>query len=354
MGGAEIYNLNLIKGVKKYYPEIELFFVTNLPEFTRKIEASGGKVFVLPVFSEEVGTKRGLGRLIFNLPKYLFYFLKEILFLRIEKGVKLAVFQGATEKIVLTPLLRLLKFKVIWLEHGPMFALKRTKIVLWLYKVGSRLVDKIVTVSEDAREDLIRGGVKKDKLVCLYTGIDTDYFRPLPPLEGKNLVVGFLGEICKEKGVDEFIKVGEVIQRKLKKVKFVLVGKGEARKKKNFIFTGFKEDVRPYLGKFSVFFFPTRHWEGLSLSILEAMEMGVPVVARDIGGNRELVVHGKTGYLFKDETPEELADIIIDLLKDKKKREAMGKAARERIVKYFNEKRWVTRVRKVFKEVARK
>lgn len=88
--------------------------------------------------------------------------------------------------------------------------------------------------------------------------------------------------------------------------------------------------------------------------LLEAMAMGIPVVARDIGGNRELVVHGKTGYLFKDESPEELAEIIIDLLKDKKKREAMGKAARERIIKYFNEKKWVTELHRVFEEAAKR
>ncbi|MGB9707074.1 MAG: glycosyltransferase, partial [Microgenomates group bacterium] len=84
-----------------------------------------------------------------------------------------------------------------------------------------------------------------------------------------------------------------------------------------------------------------------------AMAMGIPVVARDIGGNRELVVQGRTGYLFKNETPEELAEIIINLLKDKKKREAMGRAARERVKKYFSEERWVRQIHKVFEEVGR-
>ena len=79
--------------------------------------------------------------------------------------------------------------------------------------------------------------------------------------------------------------------------------------------------------------------------------MEVPVVARDIGGNRELVIHGKTGYLFKDETSEELADLIIKLLKNPQKRRKMGIEARKRIVEHFNLESWVTNLHQVFKEV---
>jgi len=76
--------------------------------------------------------------------------------------------------------------------------------------------------------------------------------------------------------------------------------------------------------------------------------MGVPVVTMDVGGNRELVIHNKTGILFKNERPEELAKIILNLLRDKKRREAMGRAARARVKKYFSEERWVKEMRAVW------
>jgi glycosyltransferase involved in cell wall biosynthesis len=353
IGGAEIYNLNLIRGFRRYYPEMKIIFITNLPIFAKRIKLTGAQVFLLPVFDEEVGTKRGLVRLVFALPKYLFYYLKTILFLRVKKSVKLAIFQGTTEKIVLTPLLKVLKFEIIWLEHGPFFAFRKTKLVLILYRLLSCLADKIVTVSKDAKEDLIKNEINKKKIVWLPTGIDINYFKPLPKRPKKGSVVGFLGALISEKGINEFIEVAEEILKIEKGVKFMLVGEGRKTKRKNFVYCGFQKDIRSYLGQFDLFFFPTWHLEGISLAVLEAMAMGVPVVTRDIGGNRELVVHGKTGYLFKNESPEELAELIIRLLKDPEKRKKMGIEARKRVAKYFNLKRWVTDLYKVFMEVAK-
>jgi len=351
IGGAEIYNLNLTEGFKKYFPSDQIFFITNLLDFGKKIEFGGAKTFILPVFSEEVGTKRGLIRLIFSLPKYLFYFLKTILFLKIKRGVKLVVFQGTTEKIVLTPLLKILKFKLIWLEHGPVFEFPKAKEVLFLYEIMSRFADEIITVSDDAQKDLINNGISSQKVVCIHTGIDTEYFFPLKDVK-ENLVIGYVGAICQEKGIEDFLKVGEIITHRLKDVKLILVGQGPMiHKRENFIFSGFKKDIRPYLRTFDIFFYPTQHLEGISLAVLEAMAMEIPVVTRDIGGNRELVIHGKTGCLFKNETPEGLADLIIRLLMDERKRKMMGKLARERIVKYFNLKKWVMEIHQTFEEV---
>lgn len=359
LGGAEIYSERVVERFKKSKEDLEIYFITNLKEFAAKIKKSGGEAIVLSVFSEEVGTKRGLVRLVFALPKYLFYFLKEILFLKFKKNVNLAVLQGTTEKIVLTPLLKMLNFRVIWLEHGPMFRTQRAKEVLQIYKLTSKLANKIIAVSKDTKADLINGGIEKEKVVCVYAGMSIK-FKKLKKF--KKLIVGFVGAICWEKGIRDFVNTAVILARKMKNVRFLLVGRGPqvnwAKKvvkvfglEDRFTFTGWKKDVWPYLAKMDLFFFPTLHLEGLSFAILEAMAMGVPVVARDIGGNRELVVQGKTGYLFKDETPEELAEIMIKLLKDKKKREAMGMAAQERIKKYFSEERWIKQMFKVFKNV---
>jgi len=89
----------------------------------------------------------------------------------------------------------------------------------------------------------------------------------------------------------------------------------------------------------------------LPVSLMEAMAMGIPVITRDIGGNRELVVDGVTGYLFKDKTPEQLAGMILGLLNDPKKRKEMGRAARARIVKYFSQERWIRELYAVFNQV---
>lgn len=75
--------------------------------------------------------------------------------------------------------------------------------------------------------------------------------------------------------------------------------------------------------------------EGLSNSILEYMACGKPVIASNAGGTREIVVDKKTGYLIHNETPEEIAEMITDLLDHKEKRNEIGENARFHIEKHF-------------------
>jgi len=377
IAGAEIYNLNLIKGFNKYFPAVEFLFITTLPEFGRRIEKYGIKTFLLSVFNKEIGTKKDLLKLLLYLPKYLFYFLKTFFISNLKKKIDLVCLQGMTEKIVLTPILKVFGFRILWLEHGPVFTFPKTKLILFLYKIISNLTNKIITASYDAKKDLVKNGIEDKKIISISTAVDVGVFSPVPrkdkykikrkwKIKKNRKIIGYTGTINEAKGINDFIEIGKLLNQKFKNnVKFFLVGCGPdlERVKKQvkrdklediFTFFGFQEDVRPYLGIFDLFLFPTHHFEASSLSLLEAMSMGIPVVARDIGGNRELVVHGKTGCLFKDESPEEVAEIIVGLLKDKKKREAMGKAARERVKKYFNEERWIKELHKVFEEVVRK
>jgi len=360
-GGAEVYNLKLVEGMGRFFPETEFFFITNLPEFTKELEKRRVKVFILSIWPGEIGTKKDLLKFLPHFPQYLFYFLKTIFSLRKEK-IDLVFLQGTTEKIILTPIFKIFRLPVIWLEHGPFFAFPKTILVRVCYKWASQLAEKIITVSKDSQKNLEKNGIKNP--ICIWIGRDLKRFKKKTRI-GENKVIGFCGAICWEKGIRDFLEVAFVIKEKMKNVKFLLVGDGpqlnwakEAVKvlgmEKNFVFPGWQKNVRSYLEKMDIFLFPTHHLEGLPAAVLEAMAMGVPVVARDIGGNRELVVHGKTGYLFKDETPEEVAEIIVNLLKDGKKRRAMGRAARERVEKYFSEERWIKKLHKVFEEVARK
>jgi glycosyltransferase involved in cell wall biosynthesis len=339
IGGAERYNQYLIAGFKKYFPKDKLILLTN-------VRGLGGRI--APFFLKETGTKKDLLRLFLNLPRYLYYWLGAILKVSRKKRVDWVVLQGANEKLVLTLILRLLGFRVCWIEHGPFFAFPSARVVLWLYRCVSFLASKIIAVSNDAGRF-----INTDKLVIIRTGIDVVF----PGGGGKvrsskRFAVAFIGSLAEEKGVKDFVRTGVLLQG----VDFLLVGDGPLlgwvkERVKNFVnfkILGRIEDVDEFLENVDLLFFPTRHLEGLSLSLLEAMGMGVPVVTRDVGGNRELVIHNKTGILFKNERPEELAKIILNLLRDKKRREAMGRAARARVKKYFSEERWVKEMRAVW------
>ena len=85
-----------------------------------------------------------------------------------------------------------------------------------------------------------------------------------------------------------------------------------------------------------IFFFETLVFDSFPRSTLEASASGKPVIATKFGGASELVVHGKTGYVVDPLNPQEIADRSVELLQNKQKADAFGKAGRERVEAEFN------------------
>ncbi|HET9475104.1 MAG TPA: glycosyltransferase family 4 protein [Steroidobacteraceae bacterium] len=114
-------------------------------------------------------------------------------------------------------------------------------------------------------------------------------------------------------------------------------------------FIGAVEDVRPVLASLDVFVLPSRAVESFSNAALEAMSMGRPVILSDIGGAREMITDGVEGYVV---SPTELAArlpaIIAALYADRRKRQQMGQAARDRVVCSFSVSAMVAGYRGVF------
>ena len=99
-------------------------------------------------------------------------------------------------------------------------------------------------------------------------------------------------------------------------------------------FLGMREDV-PELIAGSQLYALISHWEGFPRSILEALRGGIPVVATDVGGVREAVIDGDTGFLIPEDDDALLADRLRRLLEDPALRAAMGRAARTRYEAHF-------------------
>jgi glycosyltransferase involved in cell wall biosynthesis len=101
------------------------------------------------------------------------------------------------------------------------------------------------------------------------------------------------------------------------------------------VFHGFKSDVAPLLARADVFILSSIS-EGIPLTLLEAMATGLPGIATDVGGNREVVVPGTTGYLVPPGTPEAIAEAVLALRADRATLERMGIASRARVESGFN------------------
>lgn len=100
------------------------------------------------------------------------------------------------------------------------------------------------------------------------------------------------------------------------------------------VFPGYVEDVWPYYAAMDVFVLPSRK-EGFSLSLLEAMASGLPVVASDIPGNNEAVAHGVNGLLFSVRRPKDLARALVEVFESPEWAREMGQAARETVLERF-------------------
>jgi len=102
---------------------------------------------------------------------------------------------------------------------------------------------------------------------------------------------------------------------------------------RNVSFVGYQDDIENWLRKSKVFVL-TSDSEGLSLSMMEAMMCGLPVVASDVGDLGDLIENGVNGYLVQRRSPDLFADRIIELLTDARRLEAFSQAARRSALRY--------------------
>lgn len=190
------------------------------------------------------------------------------------------------------------------------------------------------------------------KIDVLYNGVDLRTFAPsgteetAVPVPRDARVVGIVANYRPVKDLPLFLKAAAEVAKQEPETVFLLVGTGtlESGLKElagslgiagRTIFTCGRGTVPPYLRRMSVGCLSSSS-EGLSNSILEYMAAGLPVVASDVGGNRELVEDGRTGFLVAERTPEAFAAPIVRLLRDGDLRRRLGAAGLERCRERFD------------------
>ena len=195
-----------------------------------------------------------------------------------------------------------------------------------------RMCEKTVFVAEkEVRE--FNQELKQDKAIAVPIGVDVDYFSYRESRATKN-IVGFLGALSvahNENAVHHFVAdVLPLILKKAPDVVFMVIGGGASdnlRKleSEHVHFTGRVEDVRDYLDQCKVFACPMTFGSGIKTKNLEAMAMGLPVITTNIGAENINAENKKDWFVEDDE--EAFANIVVELLNDKKKRIMIGKNA---------------------------
>jgi glycosyltransferase involved in cell wall biosynthesis len=180
-------------------------------------------------------------------------------------------------------------------------------------------------------------------------GIDLHRFGSGQPALRNGRVIGNVARLAHQKGQRYLLEAAPAVLERHPDVRFVIVGDGELRTElerqaaplgDRVLFTGARADVPDLLASFDVFAFPSLY-EGLCLAVIEAQAAGVPVVATPVGGIRETVVDGETGFVCPPRDPQALAERILYCLDHPDEARRVAASARERVRARFSKERMV-------------
>ncbi len=251
--------------------------------------------------------------------------------------------------------------------HGlyavPEDRLRRRALVYGLERVAAACSDAELVQNPEDLEVLARLGIPRSKLHLLGNGVDLRRFDPATVPAGAaaalreqlgvkpgEVVVGVVGRLVWEKGYREVFAAAGLLRASLPQARFVVVGPADpdkadavdaaslrAAEDAGVVFTGSRSDMVELYAAFDLYLLGS-YREGFPRSAMEAAAMGLPVVATDIRGCRQVVEAGRTGLLVAPRDPAAMADAVGRLAGDEELRRRMGAAARQKAVEDFDDR----------------
>ncbi len=226
----------------------------------------------------------------------------------------------------------------------------------WLY----RQVDQLIVVSRSVLERYTRffeAGIltgERTAVVPLayhpdrfHPGVDGAPFRAEVGAQPGTPVVGVVGRLVADKGQDDLLRAAPSILARHPGTKFVLAGTGTAEPALrdlaarlgvagSVLFLGFRDDVPRITAGLDLAVLPSVDCDASPTVVKEALACGVPVVATDIGGAKEIIRNGETGLVVPPRDPARLAAAILALLDDRSRAKAMGRLGSEDVRARFS------------------
>lgn len=228
------------------------------------------------------------------------------------------------------------------------------------FRWASHLVNKIIAVSDDAAGLCVHAdGVAERKVIRIWNGIDADDFRFRGPSQAPIAVS--VARLSAEKDFPTLLRAMKIAVATVPELKLKLAGDGPEREKleqlsrdlelsKHVEFLGDCRDVPSLLAQ-AGFFVSSSLTEGISLTLLEAMAVGLPVIATRVGGNTEIVDAPRTGRLVPSANPEALAAAIVEMCRQPESWMQMGIAGRQRVEEHFEVKRMVSDYEELYRNL---
>ena len=241
----------------------------------------------------------------------------------------------------------------------------------------NRAVDGVVAISTGVADSLAAAGVVRQRVTVVHSGADCERFRPPTSQEradargalnisDNDFVISAVGALEQRKGHRYLIEaIGTLAASPMSsKVKCFIVGQGSihkvlqgeiavSRSLERIKLLGRVDDPREILWASDLFAMPSLK-EGLGVAALEAMAGGLPVIASDVGGLREVVEDGRSGLVVPPANAGAIVSAIVRLAESAELRSQMGAAARARVVENYSIEKMAARTLALYRECVRK
>lgn len=265
---------------------------------------------------------------------------------------------------------------VIHTYHGHIlhgyYGFFKTRLLRLMERALAHFTDRLITVSEQVRQDILAYGVARpEKVSVIPLGFDLEpfskcemergTFRQELGLVDEMRLIGIVGRIFPIKNHRLFLDSALHVAAETPNVRFVVVGDGALRPAMEHhasnlgladqvVFTGWRHDLPRIYADLDVLVISSDN-EGTPVSAIEAMASGRPVVATRVGGLPDLVAEGETGYLVPPRDPRAMATAILRLLSDPQTANYMGQTARVMAQERFPVKRLITETENLYDQL---
>ncbi len=245
----------------------------------------------------------------------------------------------------------------------------------YIDQLSLHITSTYIAVSYEVALQLIRRGVSRDRIHIIKNGVpiqkvSTDNEQTKQrirkqlhiPIGAK--VIGSLGRLVPVKGYMETIRIFASLKKEYEKtnttpIYLLLIGGGEQELQlkqlckqldieDNVLFVGFQHQPTPYIVASDVMLFTPRS-EALGIAILESMNAGVPVVAKKVGGIRELIIHEYNGSICQ--SPAGLQKAVLEVLESEEKQNAFVKNGRKMIHQYFSNDTMIRKTEGIYRSI---
>ena len=213
---------------------------------------------------------------------------------------------------------------------------------------------KVIAISEHIAALLKDGGIDSSRLAIIRSAVDVDSINATPDcasfrkefeIDEGDFVIAMIAQFIPRKGHRFLFDVIPNLRDTYPNIRVILFGSGPSETELRALatklhlqgslrFAGFREDLDEFLACIDLLVHPAMQ-EGLGVAMLKAAAAGVPVLAFDVAGAREAVVHGKTGVLVAPKDTATLQKAIAVLIEEREMRHDLGKTGRQRMKDEF-------------------